>query len=368
MKVPLIDLVRQYRTLKSEIDAAIRGVVESGRFIGGPGVEALEEEVAQYLGARYAIGVASGTDALWLSLMALGIGPGDEVITTPFTFVATAEAIALLGARPVFVDIDLRTYCIDPERIEAAITPHTKAILPVHIFGQPVDWDPIEEIAKKYDLFLIEDGAQAIGAEYRGRKACSLGHMGCLSFFPTKNLGAYGDGGMITTDDPEMADRLRVLRVHGAEEKYVHKFLGTNSRLDAIQAAVLRVKLPHVDRWNARRREIAALYDELLREVDVVVTPHVRSGCIHVYHQYSVRVPDRDKVRKRLAEAGVATAVHYPIPLHLQEAFGYLGYKEGDFPVAEKVSREVLSLPMFPELTDEEICYVAEQLKKALGV
>ncbi|HID10660.1 MAG TPA: DegT/DnrJ/EryC1/StrS family aminotransferase [Candidatus Latescibacteria bacterium] len=368
MEVPLIDLVRQYRTLQGEIDEAIRRVVESGRFIGGPEVEALEEEVARYVGVRYAIGVASGTDALWLSLMALGVGPEDEVITTPFTFAATAEAIALLGARPVFVDVDPQTYCIDPGRIEEAITPRTKAIVPVHLFGQPVDWEPIEEIAKRYGLFMIEDGAQAIGAEYRGRKACSLGHVGCLSFFPTKNLGAYGDGGMVTTDDPEMADRIKVLRVHGAGEKYAHKVLGTNSRLDAIQAAVLRAKLPHTDRWNARRREIAALYDELLREVDWVVTPYVRPGCLHVYHQYSVRVPDRDRVRERLAEVGVATAVHYPIPLHLQGAFRYLGYKEGNFPVAEKVSREVLSLPIFPELTDEEVRYVAKRLMEASGV
>lgn len=367
MKVPLIDLVRQYEVLRDEIDEAIRRVVESGRFIGGPEVESLEEEVAEYLGVKYAVGVASGTDALWLSLMALGVGPGDEVVTTPFTFVATAEVVALLGARPVFVDIDPRTYCMDPGKVEEAVTPRTKVIVPVHLFGQPVDWDPIEEVAKRHDLFLVEDGAQAIGAEYKGRRTCSLGHLGCLSFFPTKNLGAYGDGGMVTTDDPELAEKLRVLRTHGAKEKYVHRLVGTNSRLDALQAAVLRAKLPHIDKWNERRREIAATYDEILKDLDSVTTPYVMPECTHVYHQYTVLVKERDEVRGRLAEAGVATAVHYPIPLHLQEAFRYLGYKEGDFPVAERVSREVLSLPIFPELSDEEVRYVAERLVEAVG-
>lgn len=363
--IELVDLKKQYASIQEDMDQAIRSVVESGRFIGGPEVERLEAEMSRYLGVQYAVGCASGTDALQLALMALKIGLGDEVVTTPFTFVATAEAITLLGARPVFVDIDPRTYCIDPAGIEGVLTEKTKAIIPVHLYGQAADWDPIEAIARTHSLALIEDGAQAIGAEYKGRKACSLGDVGCLSFFPSKNLGAYGDGGMVTTNDPALAETLRMMRAHGSRVKYQHKILGVNSRLDALQAAVLRVKLPHIDHWNERRRQHAALYNELLADLDVM-TPFCAPGNVHVYHQYSIRVRDRDTLQTQLKAAGVPTAVHYPIPLHLQEAFQYLGYEEGDFPVSEQVAREIISLPMYPELEEDDIRYIVVRIRETL--
>jgi len=366
MQIPMVDLKRQYSSIKSEIDAAISRVLESTRFIGGDEVSSLEAEIADYVGSRYAVAAASGTDALRLSLMALGIGPGDEVITTPFTFVATAEVIALCGAKPVFVDIDPRTYCIDPSKIEAAVTERTKAIIPVHLFGHPADWDRIEPIAEKYGLALVEDAAQSIGARYKGRKTCSLGDFGCLSFFPSKNLGAYGDGGMVTTDDPGHAKLMKMISLHGTDRKYYHKVLGLNSRLDAIQAAILRVKLRYLDGWNGRRREIAALYNEHLKGLDVVL-PFCQDGAVHVYHQYSIQVEGRDSVQEHLKKKGVASAIYYPVPLHLQEVFSYLGYGPGDFPVSEEVSRRIISLPMFPELTEDEVRYVAESVAEAVG-
>lgn len=363
--IELVDLRKQYLSIKEDMDRAIQGVIESCRFIGGPEVESLEAEISRYLGVQYAVGCASGTDALQLALMALKIGPGDEVITTPFTFVATAESIAFLGARPVFVDIDPRTYCIDPGGIEDVLTEKTKTLLPVHLYGQTAEWEPIQAIARRHGLTLIEDGAQAIGAEYNGRKACSLGDIGCLSFFPSKNLGAYGDGGMVTTNDPARADTLRRIRGHGSTVKYQHKILGVNSRLDAIQAAILRVKLPHMDAWNERRRQHAALYNQLLADVEVV-TPFCAPGNLHVYHQYSIRVRNRGALQAKLQAAGVPTAVHYPIPLHLQEAFQYLGYEEGAFPVSEHIAREILSLPMYPELEEDDIRYIADRIREAL--
>ena len=367
MAIPLLDLKAQYASIKPEIDAVIAEVVESCRFIGGDQVTGFEEDVAAYLGVQHAVSLNSGTDALYLAVRALGIGPGDEVITTPFTFIATAEIIAQTGATPVFVDIDDRTYCIDPAQIERAVTERTKAILPVHLFGQAADWDPIEEIAGRYDLRLIEDSAQAIGALYRGRKVCALGDVGCLSFFPSKNLGAYGDGGMVVTDDDEIAARIRSMAVHGkGTSKYVNERLGVNSRLDAIQAAILRVKLPHLDEWNEQRRANAALYDDLLGELDGVITPSCAEGNTHVYHQYSIRVPSRDRIQSALGDAGIGTAVYYPLPLHLQTAFEYLGYARGDMPVSERASAEILSLPIYPELTEGEIRGVVRVIGEAL--
>ncbi len=362
----MVDLKRQYGSIKHEIDAAISGVVESTRFIGGNEVSSLEEEIADYVGTKYAVATASGTDSLRIPLMALGIGPGDEVITTPFTFVATAEVIALCGARPVFVDIDPKTYCIDPSKIEAAVTGSTKAIIPVHLFGHPADWDLIEPVAKKHNLMLLEDAAQCMGAEYKGRKACSLGDFGCISFFPSKNLGAYGDGGMITTDDAEFARLMKMISLHGTDRKYYHKVLGLNSRLDAIQAAILRVKFRYLDDWNKKRRGVAALYSDLLKGLGVTL-PFCQDGVVHVYHQYSIQVDKRDSVQEHLKEKGIASAIYYPVPLHLQEVFSDLGYKPGDFPVSEEVSQRILSLPMFPELTGDEVRYVAESVAEAIG-
>lgn len=366
MPIPMVDLKKQYQNIKSEIDDAVARVLSSCQFIGGEEVVALEREVADFLGARHAIALASGTDALYLALWGLGIGPGDEVITTPFTFIATAEVIPLLGARPVFVDIDPQTYNIDPVKIEAIVTEQAKAIIPVHLFGQPADCDPILEIAKRHHLFIIEDAAQAIGAEYKGWKVCTIGKIGCLSFFPSKNLGAYGDGGMIVTDDDDLAEQIRSIAQHGkGTSRYDNRRLGVNSRLDAIQAAILRVKLRYLPDWNAARRQNAALYDEFLKDTGVI-TPYVAPGNLHVYHQYSIRVKNRDRIMAALGEHGVASMIYYPIPLHLQEAFAYMHHQTGDFPIAERMASEILSLPMYPELTEEEIRYITGTIKHAL--
>lgn len=367
MPIPLLDLKTQYAAIKPEIDAAIAEVVESCRFIGGDHVTGFEEEMSAYLGIAHAVSLNSGTDALYLAIRALDIGPGDDVITTPFTFISTAEIIAQAGATPVFVDIDERTYCMDPAQLEGAVTERTKAILPVHLFGQAADWDPIEEVARRHGLRLIEDGAQAIGALYSGRKACTLGDVGCLSFFPSKNLGAYGDGGMLVTGDDDLGLRTRSMAVHGkGTSKYVNERLGVNSRLDSIQAAILRVKLRYLDTWNEQRRANAALYDELLGALDGVVVPLCAEGNTHVYHQYCIRVPNRDRVQAALGDAGIATAIYYPMPLHLQTAFTYLGYTRGDMPVSEQASREILALPVYPELTEEEIRTVVGTIREAL--
>lgn len=357
MKVPVLDLKRQYQCLKAELNAAVLSVMESQMFILGPEVEALEAEIAAYCGTRFAVGCASGSDALLLALMALGIGGGDEVITTSFTFFATGGSVARLGARPVFVDIDPRTFNMDPRQIEARITPRTKAILPVHLYGQCADMDPIQALAKKRGLPVIEDACQAIGAEYKGKKAGAMGEIGCFSFYPTKNLNAMGDGGMITTQDEKLAEKIRLLRNHGAKPKYFHSMVGVNSRLDAMQAAGLRVKLKHLDRWNARRREIAAQYDAKMRGPKIT-PPHVETFNLPVYHQYVVRTPDREGLIHALDAAGIGHMLYYPWPMHLQGCFKGDGYKEGDLPESEKACKEALALPIFPELTQEEIDHV----------
>ncbi len=364
--VPILDLKAQYQSIKGEVDAAVLDVMASGHFVLGPNVKALEAEVAEYVGCRYGIGVASGTDALRLSLAALDIGPGDEVITTPFTFVATANTISHSGARPVFVDIDPRTFNIVPAQIEAAITERTRAIVPVHLYGQPAEIDEIMEIARRHDLYVIEDCAQAIGAEDDGRRVGSFGDVACFSFYPTKNLGAYGDGGMVTTNNSEIAERVDVLRRQGGKTKYYHEVLGFNSRLDEMQAALLRVKLRHLEDWQAGRRRVAGCYDELLAGLDVE-TPYVRPGVSHVYHQYTIQAPRRDVLHEFLRERGIGTMIYYPLPLHLQGLYRDLNYGEGSLPVSEQAGREVLSLPMYPELTEEQIQQVAGAIREFLG-
>lgn len=363
--IPILDLKTQYDQLRDEIAAAIQGVLESGAFVLGPDVKALEQEVADYCRCRHGVGVASGTDALRLSLAALEIGAGDEVITTPFTFVATANTISHSGARPVFVDIDPLTYNLDPALVAAAVTPATKAIVPVHLYGQPAEMDAIMAIAEQHGLAVIEDAAQAIGAEYQGRRAGSIGHVGCLSFYPTKNLGAYGDAGMVVTNDAALADKLDVLRRQGGKTKYFHQVLGFNSRLDTMQAAVLRVKLRYLERWQEARRAAARRYTELLAASGApVVTPYVRPDVRHVYHQYTIRAPQRDALAQHLQQRGVGTMIYYPLPLHLQGLYRDLGMAEGSLPHAEAAGHEVLSLPMFPELSvaqqEEIVAAIAE--------
>jgi dTDP-4-amino-4,6-dideoxygalactose transaminase len=359
IKIPLINLQAQYQDIKKEVDEAITKVLTAGTYILGPQVAALEEEIASYCGTAYGIGVASGTDALMIALMSLGVEPGDEVITTPYTFFASAEVISWLGATPVFVDIDPKTYNIDVNKIEKKITEKTKAILPVHIFGQIADMDKILYLAGKYRLVVIEDCCQAIGAEYKGRRAGSMGQAGCFSFFPSKNLGGYGDGGMIVTGDREMRDMARMLRVHGSSRKYFHDMTGLNSRLDELQAAVLRVKLRYLDKWHQLRREKGELYNQLFQGSDIVV-PYRETWNDHVYHLYVIRSKKRDAVQKYLLDQGISCGVYYPLPLHLQPAFQYLGYREGDLPEAEAASRETLALPLYPELPEALLKQVAQ--------
>ena len=363
MNIPAFDLKRQYKNLSSELLPILEEVMAKGQFILGENVELLEKELADYCGTKYAVGVASGTDALLLSLEALGIGEGDEIITTPFTFFATSEVISLLKAKPVFVDIDSKTFNIDPDKIEDAITTKTKAVIPVHLFGQMAEMDDIEYLAEKYDLYIIEDACQAIGAEYKGRRAGSIGDTGCFSFFPTKNLGAFGDGGLITTNDEKLYEKIKLLRVHGSRKKYYHELIGHNSRLDEIQAAILRVKLKYLDNWIERRIEIAKIYSEGLKDLDVIV-PEVKPYLRHVYHQYVIRTKHRDELQEYLSNKGIGTAIYYPLPLHLQECYKDLGYREGDLPEAEKASKEVIALPMWPELTNEEVNYIVESIRE----
>jgi len=365
MPFPLVDLKAQYRSIKPEIEAAIARVMESQHFILGPEVEALEKEIAAYCGTRFAIACASGSDALLLALMALEIGPGDEVVTTPFTFVATAAAIVRLGGRPVFVDIDPASYNLDTSKLEAAITSKTKAVLPVHLFGMSAEMDTIVKIAANRGIAVIEDAAQAIGASYRGKPAGSIGLCGCFSFFPSKNLGAAGDGGILTTNDPGFADKLYVLHQHGGHNKYEYERIGLNSRLDALQAAILRVKLRHLDSWAHGRQQKAARYVQLFKDralERVVRLPELQPKCNHVYHQFVIRTPRRDELKTYLIEHGVPSEVYYPFPLHLQQAFSYLGYKSGDLPHSEMASREVLALPVFPEMTDEQQNLVVDSI------
>lgn len=371
ISVPALDLKAQFATIRDEIEQVVRDVLESQYFVLGPEVSALEAEIAAYCGAPHGIGCASGSDALLLPLMAIGIGPGDEVITTPYTFFATGGAIWRTGARPVFVDIEPDSYNIDPNQIEQAITDRTKAIIPVHLYGQTADMDPINELAGKHGLTVLEDAAQAIGAAYHGRKAGTLGGSSAFSFYPSKNLGGFGDGGMVTTDDPVLARSIARLRVHGMEPKYHHHDVGFNSRLDALQAAVLRVKLRHLDQWTEGRREVARRYHELFAEAELheeVVLPTERPGHFHVYNQYVVRVPveARDPLRAHLSTKRVGTEIYYPIPLHLQRCFAPLGHQAGDFPVSEAAARETIALPMYPELTESAQRYVVETIAQFL--
>jgi dTDP-4-amino-4,6-dideoxygalactose transaminase len=366
MAVPLLDLKRQYASIKDEIDSAVARVMDSCYFILGPEVAEFEKEVATYSGAAHGIGVASGTDAILLSLHAVGVGPGDEVIVPPFTFGASANVISRLGATPVFVDIEPDTFNVSPSAIEKAITKKTKAIIPVHLYGQCADMDAILAVADKNGIPVIEDAAQAIGAKYKGRSAGSIGKLGCFSFFPSKNLGAAGDGGMIVTNDDELAAKLRILRVHGAGKKYIYDAIGYNSRLDALQAAILRAKLPHLDSWSESRREHAAKYDAAF-EGTHVQTPTVAPDNFHIYHQYTVRVPDQGAVLDALKSAKIGFSVYYPEPLHLSRCFSDLGYKEGDLPISERTVREVISLPIFPELTDAERNEVVSTVLSATG-
>jgi dTDP-4-amino-4,6-dideoxygalactose transaminase len=368
MKIPLVDLKAQYGSVKSEIDDAIRRVIESTQFILGPEVETFEAESAAYCQTKFAVGVASGTDALQLALLACGIKPGDEVITTPFTFIATTEAITQCGATPVFVDIDPKTCNIAPSNIEPKITEKTKAILPVHLYGQPADMDSILVLGKKYNLKVIEDCAQALGAKYKGKKVGSLGDAGCLSFFPSKVLGAYGDGGMVVTNNPEIAGMIAMLRNHGCREKYYHLIHGFNSRLDELQAAILRVKLRYVDRWIELRRQKASLYTKLLSRIAGITMPYIAPDSHHIFNYYTIRLEsqriNRDALRAHLNSKGIATAVYYPLSLHLQDVYRSLDYKSGSFPESEMAQGQVLSLPMYPELNNEQI----EEIVKAISM
>jgi dTDP-4-amino-4,6-dideoxygalactose transaminase len=365
MKIPQIDMVAQYRTIQKEIDDAVRGVFESGQFIMGPNVKKLEIEIAAYVGVNHGIGVASGTDALILALRALDIGPGDEVIVPSYTFFATAEAVLLVGATPVFIDIDPRTYGIRVDQALSRITSKTRAIIPVHLYGHAAGIEELVEGARAKGVRVIEDNAQALGATCNGKKTGSFGDIGCLSFFPSKNLGACGDAGMVLTNDAAIADRVRILRSHGWKEKYRPIVVGMNSRLDEIQAAILRAKLRHLDSWNERRRELAADYAARLSSLDVVV-PVESPGFRHVYHVYVLRVPRRDEVEKRLAAEGIGCAVYYPQPLHRLEPCLHLGYGEGSLPFAEAASRETMAVPLYPEMTAEHIDAVADALGRAL--
>lgn len=354
MKVPLVDLVGQYNTIKTEVDDAIGKVLQNGQFILGPKVTELESEIAKYHGVKHAVGVASGTDALVLALRALDIGPGDEVIVPAFTFFATAEAVSTVGATPVFVDIELETYCIDTNQIEDKITGNTKAIIPVHLYGHAADMDAIMAIAEKHNLKVIEDNAQAFGAEYKGRKTGSMGHVSCFSFFPSKNLGTYGDGGMLATNDEQVTDKVKMLRAHGWKQKYFPITIGYNSRLDELHAAILLVKLKYVDDWNKKRTAVAQQYNELLKSADVIIpieAPYAR----HVYHMYVIRTQRRNELQSYLKENDIASAIYYPVPLHLLDAYNHLGYAKGAFPNSEKACEETLAIPMYPDMPKEQI-------------
>ncbi|OUL19373.1 Cys/Met metabolism pyridoxal-phosphate-dependent enzyme [Nostoc sp. RF31YmG] len=374
--VPAFDIKQQYSTLEAEVSAVVLEILASGRYIGGPVVEGFEKQFAAYHGVTECVACNSGTDALFLSLRALNIGAGDEVITTTFTFIATAEVISAVGAKPVFVDID-HTFNLNLQQVKAAITPKTKAIIPVHLFGQPVDMTALMAIAQSHNLAVIEDCAQSTGASWGNQKVGSIGHIGCFSFYPTKNLGGCGDGGAITTNDPEIASQLRVLRDHGSKVRYIHEEIGVNSRLDAIQAAILEIKLRHLDNWNERRRAIAAYYRQFLSQVPGIIAPEELAGGVGVWNQYTIRISGegrngatakyRDSVRQQLQERGVSSMVYYPLPLHLQPIYQNLGYQPGQLPVAEQICHEVISLPMFPELTQEQQDQVIYALKDCLG-
>lgn len=364
--IPILDLKGQYKQIQEKLEKNVIEVLRSGSYILGPNVKAFESEIAEYCGAKHAVTCANGTDALQLALRALEIGQGDEVITVAFTFVATTEAIGVVGAKHVFVDIDPDTFLLDAALLESKITPKTKAIIPVHLYGQPAQMDVIMDIAKRYNLYVIEDCAQAIGSTFKGQKVGTFGDIGCFSFFPTKNLGAFGDAGMITTNSEYLAKRVVSLRNHGSAVRYYHDEIGLNSRMDEIQAAILRVKLPYIDEWNKKRREVAYRYNELLKDVEGVVTPKEGPNTYCVYHQYTIQVPHRDEVHKFLQENGIGAMIYYPVPLHLQKVHSYLGGKLGDLPVTEDKTTKVMSLPMFPEITLEQQKQVVDTLKRAL--
>jgi dTDP-4-amino-4,6-dideoxygalactose transaminase len=365
-KIPPVDLSRQYQVISEEANHAVLEILRSGRYIGGEAVSELERQFALYHGVSDCVACNSGTDALYLALRALGIQAGDEVITSTFSFIATAEAINLVGAKPVFVDIDINTFNLDGAQIEKAITPQTKAIIPVHLFGQSVNMSEVIDLAHQYNLFVIEDCAQATGAEWNGHKVGSIGDIGCFSFFPTKNLGGCGDGGAVTTNNPELAAQMRMVKEHGSKMRYVHEVIGVNSRLDAIQAVILQVKLKYLDFWNNQRIEIAQRYRELLQPLPNITLPTALAEGKHVWNQYTILTENRDQIRAALQEKEVLSMVYYPIPLHLQPVYQYLGYKKGDLPVSELASEKVLSLPMFPDLTFEEQQQVAYALKDSL--
>ena len=372
MKVPFFDLVSQFTSIEKEIKSALDEVFKTQQFILGSKVEVLEQTIAQYCQTQYAVGVASGTDALLLSLMALEIGRGDEIILPPFTFFATAGVVSRLGATPIFVDIDPETYNIDPSKIEAKITSRTKAIVPIHLYGQCADMDPILQIARAKKLFVIEDAAQALGAEYwppfhsDGRKAGQMGDLGCFSFFPTKNLGAFGDAGMVVTNNPTLAEKIRILRVHGSQPKYFHRWVGINSRLDAIQAAILLAKFKHLERWTEARQKNAERYQSLLNDLSSSLPgfqlPTIQFRNRHIFNQYVIRFPKRNELRQFLMKEGIGTEIYYPVPLHLQECYSFLDHHPGDFPFSEKAAEETLALPVYPELTEDQQSYVVERI------
>ncbi len=374
MIIPFLDLKAQYKQIENEVVPAVTEAMAAGMFIGGPQVSGFEEEFAAFCDSRYCIGVGSGTDALRFALMAAGVGPGDAVITVPNTFIATTEAISQVGASPVFVDVDPQTHNMDPQKLEEYLKkclnpqasghePRPKAVIPVHLYGQPADMHPILEIARQFDLVVIEDACQAHGATYKGKKAGSLGTAGCFSFYPGKNLGAFGEAGAVVTQDEEMAQKIRMIRDHGQAQKYFHDIEGYNGRLDAIQAAVLRIKLMRLQDWNQSRRRNAALYTELLQDLPVITLPIEADYAESVYHLYVILADDREGLQKYLSEKGIATGLHYPLPLHLQKAYVHLSHKKGDFPVAESTAEHLLSLPMYPELTEEQIEYVCTSIK-----
>ena len=362
--IPFLDLIGQHRPQREKYLAAIAEVIDSSAFAGGPFVAEFERDFAAFCRVRHAVGVGNGTDALWLALLALGIGSGDEVITVPATFMATAEAITYCGARPVFVDIDPVTYTMNPALIESAITPRTRAILPVHLYGQMADMDPIMEIARRHHLYVIEDACQAHGADYRGQRAGTIGDLGCFSFYPGKNLGAFGEAGAVVTNNLDLAQQIAVLRDHGQKEKYHHSRIGWNARMDGIQAAVLQLKLRTLDHENSMRRELAYAYHQAFEGSPNIMVPYVAPGNRHVFHLYVVRVRHRNRIMAGLAERGIATGIHYPKPLHLQEAYRPLGHRPGDFPVTEQSAEEVLSLPMYPHLTFDQVADVAQELRE----
>ncbi len=367
MNVPFLNLYAQHAPLREEIHAAVQEVIESSAFAGGPFVTKFEEDFSAFCQTKHAIGVGSGTEAIWLTLLALGIGPGDEVITVPNTFIATAEAISFCGAKPVFVDVDEQTYTIDPAKLDAAVTPNTRAIIPVHLFGQMADMDPILKFAKSNGLYVVEDACQAHGAEYKGRRAGSIGDAGCFSFYPGKNLGAFGEAGAVVTNNEDLKEKIQMLRDHGQARKYHHTFIGWNGRMDGIQAAILRIKLKRLTEGNTHRRAFARIYNRLLEDVSGLITPAEASYATHVYHLYVIRTGHRDDLQRKLAERGIACGIHYPVPLHLQEAYRPLGVKEGSLPVAERTAREFLSLPLFPEMTIDQVTRVATEIKSSLA-